>query len=229
VYKRRATVERCRDGGQQHRLLGVGRAAHAAVTEVPATLDVALDDPDRDGELLATGHQHLIVRVRRRIPGAHPQLVLHHREPGAHRLGAELPQAELALPEVEDLGRRAEAAGPVDRRRTADAAPLQNVDRLVGRLARSRFLIQLGIGVGFAHLEVARRAQRPFFDEDDAQTGVAEDVGSNTAAGAGADDDHIELVRLAPGERRCVNVLPAGSQPGLDRIEHQKYPFGGPG
>ena len=59
--------------------------------------------------------------------------------------------------------------------------------------------------------------------------GVAEDVGRDATTRAGADDDHIEFQGLAPGKRRCVDVLPAGSQPVLDRIEHQKYPCGGPG
>jgi hypothetical protein len=46
-------------------------------------------------------------------------------------------------------------------------------------------------------LEVARRAQRPLFDEDDAQTAGAEQIGGDAAAGTGADDDHIGIDRLA--------------------------------
>jgi hypothetical protein len=184
---------------------------------------------DRNAELRGTGGEERIVRVRRRIPGTHPQLVLHDREPRAHRLGAQLVQTVVALPEVEDLGRRAKAAGPIHRRRTADAAALQNVDRLVGRLARRRFLVQLGIGLAFKHIEVARRAQRPLFDKDDAQTGSAEQIGGNAAAGTSTDDHHIGVDRLAVRQCRRVNMFPAASQAELDRIFHQKYPRGGPG
>jgi hypothetical protein len=155
---------------------------------------------DRDTEFLGAGDEYLVVLVGRRIPGTYPELVLHHRKPRTHRLDAQLPQAELALPEVEHFRRRAEAARPVHRRRAADAAPLQDVHRLVSRLPRRRFLVQLGVGIGLAHPEVARRAQRPFLDQHDAQARVAEDVGSDAATGASADDDHIGLHRLAPGE-----------------------------
>jgi hypothetical protein len=45
--QRGATVQRRGNGGHQHRLLGVGGAAHAAGAQVPAALDVAQDGRPR--------------------------------------------------------------------------------------------------------------------------------------------------------------------------------------
>ncbi len=63
-------VEGRRDGGDQHRLLGVDRAAHAAVAEVPATEDVARDDLPVIAELLAAQADHVVVGIRRQRPRA---------------------------------------------------------------------------------------------------------------------------------------------------------------
>ena len=66
--QRRAAIERARDRRDQHRLLGVGRAAHAAVAEVPAALDVAPDRRRGDAELRGAARERRVVRVGRDVP-----------------------------------------------------------------------------------------------------------------------------------------------------------------
>src|SRR5690606_26427169 len=83
-----ALVEGGRNGGDQHRLLGVDRAAHAAVAEVPAAAHVARDDLPGVAEPVAAAADHGVVGVWRDGPGCHAQTLLHLREPGRHGLGA---------------------------------------------------------------------------------------------------------------------------------------------
>jgi hypothetical protein len=50
----RAMVERRRNRRHQHRLLGIRRAAHAAIAQVPAAVDVAADEAGLDAEFIRT-------------------------------------------------------------------------------------------------------------------------------------------------------------------------------
>ena len=61
--KRRAARERLGNRRHQHRLLGVGRAAHAAIADVPAALDVATDCADAQSQRLRAAAQHVVVLV----------------------------------------------------------------------------------------------------------------------------------------------------------------------
>ena len=155
-----AGVERCpagqcrRQGRQQHRLLGVGRAAHAAIAEIPAALDVAAHGADGDAELLGAAGEQTVVTVRCDRPGADMQAHFHRIKPGGKCFDGQLVQSVGALPPLQGAGRCAETAGPVDGRRAADTAPLKDVDGLVGRLAGGGFLIERRIGFTFAHVEV---------------------------------------------------------------------------
>jgi hypothetical protein len=66
--QRGATVQRGRDGGDQHGLLGVGGAAHAAGAQVPAALDVARMASAGCPASRATAQQ-FVVLVGRHQPG----------------------------------------------------------------------------------------------------------------------------------------------------------------
>ncbi len=68
VDQRRAAVERRRDRGDEHRLLGVHRAPEAAITEVQAALHVAANRAAGDAELLAAAAKQVVVRVGRDGP-----------------------------------------------------------------------------------------------------------------------------------------------------------------
>src|SRR5258706_10729637 len=76
-----ALRKRTGQGRHQHRLLGVGRTPHAAVAEVPATLDVAPDRRRRDAELFAAAAKGLVVLVGRDRPWSDRQALLHALEP----------------------------------------------------------------------------------------------------------------------------------------------------
>ena len=114
--------------------------------------------------------------------------------------------------------RGAEAGGPVDGGRAADAAALQDVDRLVAGLARRRFLVQGRVGLGFAHLEVARGFQRAFLDQHHRKAGQRQDFGGDAAAGAAADDGDVGLDAAVGRERGGIGDFPAGRDPCLYRI-----------
>ena len=66
--QRSAAGQRGGDGGDQHRLLGVGRAAHAAIAEVPATLDVAADGGGRDFQDRCAALERVVVFIGRGFP-----------------------------------------------------------------------------------------------------------------------------------------------------------------
>ena len=204
--ERRAAIERRGDRRDQHRLLGVGRAAHAAVAEVPAALHVAADRgrercracaaPRASAALFALGAtSHGAIDSRASIRANHGAIA-----------SAEKPRKPYSRCPVGKRGRRrAERARPVDRRAAADAAALQDVDRLVRGLARRRFLVEVGIRLALVHAEVARRAQRPFLEQHDAKPGAREDLRRGAAAGAAADDDDVGFEREVALRARGVD------------------------
>ena len=156
LHQQRGTlVERGGDRRHQHRLLGIGRAAHAAGAEVPAGFDVAANQRGFDAQLQRAAPQGFVVRVRCDRPVADRKPPLDLFEPGRHRRRVEILEAEFLAPEGQCRLRRAEAAGPVDGGAAADAAALQDVDRLVGGLAAGAFLIKGRIGFGLELAEVA--------------------------------------------------------------------------
>ncbi|MNY35031.1 hypothetical protein D3C86_1694130 [compost metagenome] len=72
------------NGRHQHRLLGVGRAAHAAIAEVPATAHIARDDMPGVAKLFAALADHVVVGIRRNHPRRYAQALFHFFEPGRH-------------------------------------------------------------------------------------------------------------------------------------------------
>ena len=219
----RTGLERGREGGHQHRLLGVGRAAHAAVADVEAAAHVAPDPRHGDAQPGGAAAQQAVVLVGRHAPRADRQAPLRLLEPRQERLGGEVGQAVVRAPPCQGGLRRAEARGPVHRRRAADAAALHDVDGLVLGLARGRFLVELRVGVGFAHLEVARALERPFLDHHHAQAGARQDLGGDPTPGAAADDRDVafDARRVARGTR--VEDLPAARQARRDRIREAAH------
>ena len=125
----------------------------------------------------------------------------------------------MAAPVVEGRGRSAETRRPVDRRRAADAAPLQNVDGLVLGLACGRFLVELRVGVGLAHAEIVRGLQRSLLDDDHRQPRRTEGFRGHAASGTAADDHHVGLDLPVLIEGGGILHLPAAGQPRLPGIE----------
>ena len=115
-----------------------------------------------------------------------------------------------------------------DRRRAADTTTLENVDCLVGRLARGRFLVEVGIGFRFPHAEVVAGTQRTFLDDDDREPGAGQDFGGDAATGTAADDDDVGLEAPVGRQAGGIDMLPAGSETCTERIMHHST-FGGPG
>ena len=74
-------LQRRRQGGHQHRLLGIGRATHAAVAKIPTALDVALNMAEIDAKFFGTTNQDIVVGIGRHIPGTYRKLALHRRKP----------------------------------------------------------------------------------------------------------------------------------------------------
>ncbi len=213
-----AALEGRRQGRHQHRLLGVGGTAHAAVTEIPATVHVAVDGGRGHAQLGRALAQQVVVGVGGRAPLVDAEPLFHHAKPGRQRLRRIAFQAEVLAPVIERAGRGAKAGGPVDDGGAAHGAPLQDVDALVARLARARFLVQGGIGVRLAHLEVPGRLERALFHDQHLEPGQREDLGRHAAAGAAADDDHIRFQRTVALDAGAVGDVPAGGQAGLDGI-----------
>ena len=194
-HQRGAFGQCARNRGDEHRLLGVGRAAHPAVTEIRAAFDVAADRRGRDADLARAPRQRFVVGIGCDVPGRDRQARFHLREPWRHRFHGEIGQPELALPVRERHRRRAERTGPVHRGAAADATSLQDVDRLVLGLARRRLLIQLRIRFGFEHVEIARRLERSFFQQHDAQAGIGKNLRRGAATRAGSHDRHVRFER----------------------------------
>ena len=200
--QRRTTIQRRRNRRHQHRLLGVGRTAHAAVADVPAAFYVAPDRAGREAQRLGAAAQGIVVFVGFDRPRGDVEPRFHALEPRCEIGRSKAGDAEFTRPVVECCGRRAEARRPVHGRAAADAASLQDVDRLVASLAAGGFLVQLRIGLGFAHAKVRRGHQRPFLDQHHPQSGVAQDLRGGAAAGAGADDRDVGLEGQIRAERR---------------------------
>ncbi|MCY1410915.1 hypothetical protein D9M71_262940 [compost metagenome] len=142
------------NGGDQHRLLGVGRAAHPAVADVPAAAHVARDHFPVIAELLAAVPDHFVVGVRRYRPGCDAQALLHLLEPGRQFGAAVALDAMFLRPVLQGRLRSAEAGGPVDQRGAAHRAALEDGDGGVLAHPSDAFLVQAGIGLGFLQLEV---------------------------------------------------------------------------
>ncbi len=126
----------------------------------------------------------------------------------------------LRPPRERRLG-RAERARPVDRRAAADAAPLQDVDRLVLRPAAGGFLVELRIGFRFAHPKIGRGPERALFQQHDGKAGGRQYPGGRSAAGAGADDGDIAVVFRVVGQERRVDDAPGARAIGTIRVAHR--------
>ena len=155
--------------------------------------------------------QRFVVGVRRRRPTARSTSRASIRANHGARSAAENPSRPNARCQYASVAsRRAKRARPVDRRAAADAAALEDVDRLVLRLARRGFLVERGIGLGFAHAEIARRWRAaPPRSGSTVSPACGEDLGGGAAAGAGADDHDIGFEIGVAFERRGVDDLPA--------------------
>src|SRR2546423_13551271 len=110
-------------------------------------------------------------------------------------------KGETIAPEYERGRGRAEWACPVARRGTADAAALQDGDRLVARLASGTLLVQAWVGVAFPLPKIAAALQRSFLDQHDVETRLRHQLGRDACACTGANDDDIAAQRL---RQRCM-------------------------
>ena len=184
-------VERRRDRRHQHRLLGVGRAAEAARAEVPAALHVALDRGRRMPSFSAPRRSRSLFSFGAASQGPIDQPPLGLGEPGRHRRLGQFGEAVALAPDRQGRRRGAERAGPVDGGRAADAAALQDRDRLVGGLARRGLLVQRRIGLALALAEVARERSGPSSTITTDKPGTGQPFGRDAGAGAAADDRDV--------------------------------------
>ena len=211
VHQRRAVLQRFGDGRHQHRLLGIDRAAEAAVAGVPATTHVARDRMCLPAQRLAAAHQHAVVRVLR-LPQGDVQALFHLLEPRLHLVDAVADHLALRGPELQRRLGRAEARGPVDRGGTAHRAALQHGDGAIGGRARATFLVQLAHRAAFVHVAKAvRGAQCTLFQQQHFEAGQRQDLGGHAAAGAAADDGHVGFQGLRRAQLGAVDDLPARS------------------
>ena len=217
-HERRAIGERGGNRRDQHRLLGVGGTAHAAVTQVPAADDVAADRRRGNADALGTARQRFVVGVGSDFPGSDGKARFHLREPRGHVVHRESAQSEFALPPGERGRRRAKGAGPVDGRAAAHAATLQDVDRLVACLARGGFLIQVRIGFRFTHPEIGGPLEGPLLQHDHLEPGLGENFRRCAAAGTAADDRDVGIERDVLRERRRIDDVPTRRQARIERV-----------
>ncbi len=233
--ERCAAVERVGNGGDEHRALGVDGTSHAAIAEVPAVLHVAPDRMRGDADAAGAARQRLVVGVWRHRPRADRQPRLHLGEIGREVGRRESGDAVSRRPPCQRWLGRAERARPVDGRAAADAAALQDVDRLVLGPPARRFLVELRVGIGLAHPEVARRLERALLEQHDGKPRRREDRGRGAAAGAGSDDGDVAGQFAVIGEARRVDDAPARGvrfaigilDGGVERCAHESS--GGPG
>ena len=210
VHERGLRGQRSGDGADQQRLLGVDRAAVAAVAAVPAAAHVARNHMPFPAELLASRLEHGVVGVGRRGPGSDPEAFTAFIEPGFGLLDAPALHAVCLGPVLQRLGRGAKAGGPVDGRGAADRTALQDSDRTIFRGTPGRLLIERRVGTRLVHvLEVLRGLQGAFLDQKHFQTCGAEDLRRRAAARAAADDGDIAFECLWRRERGRVAHVPA--------------------
>ena len=166
--------------------------------------------------------QQVVVLVGRRQPRADVQPLLGLREPGRQRVGGVARPVRSARASSCERGRRrAKRTGPVDRRRAADAAALQDVDRLVGGLARRAFLVQRRVGLALELVEVAARLERALFDHHHVEPGLALSSSAVMPAPAplptmATSQSSVCRERAAP--RGAAEDLPAARQAVADRV-----------
>jgi hypothetical protein len=156
--------------------------------------------------------------IGRHQPGADVQPLLGLQEPGRHRATVHFGQRKVIGPVLQRGLGRAERTRPVDGGGAPDAAALEDGDGLVGRLAAVAVLVELGVGVGLELAEVAAGAERPFFDDDDRQLRLGEQLGGDAGTGAAADDGHVAADLGRRGAVRAAKHLPAPGEAGTDGI-----------
>ena len=131
----------------------------------------------------------------KRLWDAYEKLQALVAEPGSTGTDAELVakivQTKMLLPVAQRGLGRAKGTGPVDRGGAAHAAPLQNGDALVGGFAAGAFLVERGVGLGLALVEVAAALERPFFDEDDLQARAGQQFGGDPRPGARTHNGYV--------------------------------------
>ncbi|MNQ59819.1 hypothetical protein D3C85_740800 [compost metagenome] len=213
-----AFFQRGGDGGDDHRLLGIGRAAQAAVAQVPAATHVARDHVPAVAELFTAFLDHIVVGVGWHQPRGDAEALLHFLEPGRHLGRAVAFDVVFPGPVLEGRLGGAKARGPVDQCRAAHRAPLKDGDRAVLAHAADAFLVEVGVGLVFQHLEVAAGLERAFFNQQHLVAGGAEDLGGGTAARAAADDGNVGFQRQVIGQLRAIVGFPAAGHAFAERV-----------
>ena len=209
VQQRRTVGQRRRNRRHQHRLLGIGRAAIAAIAGIQAALDVARDDVRLPSQRLAATLQDAVVLVRCQAARGNGEALLHPGKPGRHLFFAVAHHAMLRGPVGEGLIRGAKTRSPVHRGGAANTATLQDRNGAVRCGASGTFLVEVAVSARFVHvLEMVRGLERTFLDHDDLESGQTQNFSRHTAAGTGTDDGDVRLKREGLLQGRCINDLP---------------------
>jgi len=158
--QRRALVQRKRNGGDQHGLLGIGGATHAAGAQVVAALHVAVHRTTGViPSLVSTTEQHIVVLV-----GCHPQGLMLSRVSACLKYGCEgldccSRPGRICLCQYfsvssgvrKELVQLTVVVPPTLR-------PCRDGDAFVFGFASGSLLVERGIGLGFTLLEVGARS-----------------------------------------------------------------------
>ena len=165
--------------------------------------------------------ERLVVRVGRDVPRRDRQPRFHPREPRRHRVDGEARASPYSrCPARERGGRRAERARPVDRRAAADAAALQDVDRLVARSCARPIPGRAPDRPRASRMRKSRDERSgPSSSRTTARPGAGQDLGGGAAAGAGADDRRRRL-RASRSRSSATRRRPSSRRAGprCDRI-----------
>ena len=178
--------------GDEHRLLGVVRAAEDAVARLHARFAVVLRDEARPAERLGAAADRLVHRVDLVVADLlHLQVALDALEGGRHRLGREFAESVLVAPHAQDRVGGAERVTEVVHRRAADAATLHDDDRAVLRLSHAALFEEARHHLVLALREVGGSPVMALLEHDHVESGVRQLGGGNGAAGAGTDHAHV--------------------------------------
>ena len=177
----------------EHRLLGVDRAAGPAVTGVRTLAHVAPEHGGFPAEFLRPVPQDAVVAIGKTQLHALDSKARFDALPVGHELVIFYVHAVMLVPPLDNVLWSTEAGGPVDHRGATHGPPLQNRDGEIGRGAVAAVLIEQRIHVRLVHVELFAGVVAALFEDDDALAGLGKTRGHVGAARARADHAHVAL------------------------------------
>jgi hypothetical protein len=90
--------------------------------------------------------------------------------------------------------------------------PCRYGDALVFGLASGIFLVQAGVGFGLELLEIGAALEWSFFDDDDVQAGLGQQLRRDAGPGSGPDDRNVTAEALRQGAMLAAKDFPSPLQ-----------------